>query len=212
MYGLLTIVMLSVSAPVEYTTLPPQPPGYIDKWLHLLKRHMAHQIITAGPDAPCNISGKLFPHLGILREEAMRMELIDDNEPIMMNFEYAMNELRLLRQRYEILHDAPLASDSQRFPSAIVATEQRQLATEYYAYLSSRVIRNSDELKQIIRLQHEATRLMLIWDKVSLTSPSYYISVRRSALRDLYRELGPAAYYKGTVPLAIPIYNFVDAN
>ncbi len=55
----------------------------------------------------------------------------------------------------------------------------------------------------------ETDRLYQVWDKVrDARCDYYYVTVRRTALKDLRALIGDQAYYAGDLPPCVPLWRF----
>jgi hypothetical protein len=118
-------------------------------------------------------------------------------------------DLKMLRKRYDDLHDAPPFEDHVRFPDKDLITDLQSFNKQYRAYVEIYAAidpRCAYDCQQIIE---ETDRLYEIWDKVRDASmPAYYLTVRRGALKDLRTMIGDKNYYAGNLPPCVPIWRF----
>jgi hypothetical protein len=168
-------------------------------------------LLMTPPDKelPANLD---LSHLGpAIQQLALAWELLDSREVsyMLVRRECFADDLRVLRQRYVELADAPLLHDAVWLPS-------RETISDLLAF--NRAYRRQMELRQgveIVRQEeyqvilNETDQLYYIWDAVrDARSEYYYISVRRGALKKLRTAIGEEAYYGGKLPPHVPLWRF----
>ncbi|MER3416251.1 MAG: hypothetical protein C4297_08595 [Gemmataceae bacterium] len=153
-----------------------------------------------------------FPVLRfVLTSLALDWEILDPRETryILARPEDLASDLKLLRDRYQDLKDAPPLVDCLRFPDRSTINE---------LLVHNRAYRNSTEARQPIELTHradilsaqrEADLLYQIWDTArDARCEYYYITVRRQALKRLRELIGQEAYLKGELPPHVPLWRY----
>lgn len=174
---------------------------------------LALALLTAPPDgvdsaAPIEMSERLRPTLQAL---AVQLEILDPREVryILSRQEDCTADINLLRRRYHDLVDAPLLSDSLRFPD-------RESVNELLSF--NRSYRQHIDMRQTVELAHwwehqatlqETEQLYQVWDTVrDARCEYYYVTVRRQALKRLRELIGMDAYYGGRLPPFVPVWRF----
>lgn len=147
----------------------------------------------------------------VMQRLALQWEILDPQELpyLLVRPEDFFSDLNLLRRRYEELADAPPLSDAQRFPAIETITEY---LTRNRAFKQTLEIRSSCDLHKSWEARatiQETDHLYQIWDSVRDARCEYfYISVRRQALKRVRDTVGPATYYAGKLPPAVPLWRF----
>lgn len=163
---------------------------------------------TADPPPPVPEMVTVRPTLQAL---AVSWELIDPREVHcwLAPSEDFEADLKLLRRRYHDLVDAPPLADCVRFPDHELVSELLSFNRNYRQHLDDRRsfdIANSWDLHEALR---ETDWLYEVWDTVrDARCESYYVTVRRRALKKLRETVGPASYYAGNLPPHVPIWCF----
>ena len=153
-----------------------------------------------------------FPVLRfVLSSLALDWEILDPRETryILARPEDLAGDLKLLRERYRELKDAPPLVDCLRFPDRWTVNE---------LLMHNRTYRKSIETRQLIELTdhagllsalQEADVLYEIWDTVrDARCEYYYVSWRRLSLKRLRELIGLEAYLKGELPPHVPIWRY----
>lgn len=111
------------------------------------------------------------------------------------------NEINYCRRFAQLLHDAPPLADAGRLPGG--AQESIWLADRFCCYLEDRPQVQSDAVRRALK---RTCWCRLVWQQIyAAKEPSAAWSSRRNALKELRQMVGPAAYYTGQWPTAIPM-------
>lgn len=143
----------------------------------------------------------------LLRSFAGHLDILDEREE--RSFFNAPqtydSDLRILRERYAELRDAPSLCDASRFPDVDSCIEARCFNEAYRRWLEQR--RELTHEEWIDEALEETARLWRAWDTLADAQKDYlYLSVRRKALKDLREQLGPVMYYAGCMPPGVPAW------
>lgn len=177
---------------------------------------LALALLTTPPEAGAAPAVEMYlPLRPAIQAVAVQLEILDPREVryILARPEDFQADLNLLRRRYRELADAPLVSDSLRFPHREAINEMLSFNRAYRQYIDSR---QSVELPHW--WEHQATlqeteQLYQIWDTVrDSRCEYYYVTVRRQALKRLREQLGEHAYYSGQLPPYVPVWRFQVMN
>lgn len=165
-------------------------------------------LLTAAPDYPAQEN--LGIPLRYLQSAAVALELLDTRECkyTFTNERELATDLRLIRRRYEELHDAPPLCDAIRFPDAAFCNEIISFNRAYRAWLCERqyLSPGNDWIADAIL---ECDNLYLTWDTIrDLRCEGYYTATRRGAIKRLRDRIGPLDYYGGVLPPAVPVWRF----
>jgi hypothetical protein len=171
-----------------------------------------HVLALAVLIAPAGPPGEAFAapeHACVWRtvqETALSLELLDPREARYVlarpgDFEA---DVPLLRRRNVDLRAAPPLTDAWRFPPADVAHRHLAFNRTFHRDLTLRRDAMGGHFGLDAALA-ENDRLYKVWDAVrDANSEFYYVSVRRQALAQLRRLIGPDAYHKAELPPPIP--------
>ncbi len=159
--------------------------------------------------------GENLDHLKSVRPAlsslAVHWEVLDPRE-----VKYVLNrdddlalDLKLLRQRWSDLQDAPPLDDCMRFPEKWLISELLSFNRAYRQSLEHRCsleLVHGWELREVLS---EVDRLYQVWDMARDARCEYfYVSVRRGALKRLRDSVGDEAYYSGRLPSHVPVNRF----
>ena len=159
--------------------------------------------IMTGVEAPCPREA--------LYAVASELELLDERELKLWGKPWTgfeANELKILHERYEKLHDAPPACDAVRFPPRDICTEIIAWNNTYICYLQDRMklFPADDWIDDAIA---DSERIIAVYDLVRDCKCDYfYITARREALAELRNIIGSWDYYSGTLPPVVPVWHF----
>jgi hypothetical protein len=178
---------------------------------------LAVAVLTAAPttaDRP--VPAPELAHLRpVLRSLALSWELLDPREKghVFAREQDFDGDLDFVRQRQHNLADAPPLADCLRFPDHQSASARLAFNRAYRQHLRLREQIGGpwpDEVREAIR---ETDQLYQAWDAVhDARCESYYVSVRRQALRALREAIGFEAYLCGTMPPHVPFWRFTRAD
>ena len=174
---------------------------------------MAAVLLAAPPDAPAPaVSPALFAYLQpALRALALETEVLDPREvrSVLVRAEDLPADLKLLRRRTHDLAGAPMLDDSLRFPEQVAVSDMLAFNRAYRQNVEKRLaagVMNPAELSQALE---ETDQLYKVWNNVrDARCDSYYVTVRRHALKRLRELVGPQAYFCGRLPPHVPIWRF----
>lgn len=155
--------------------------------------------------------------MGPVKQLALALELLDPREAKYWPMEEVSweEDLRLLRQRYQDLRNAPYSADALRFPDPGLCRKLLSLNREYRRYLEQRqaLLGNTQSGEWVQEAIEETDCLYQIWEQVRDSQQDYfYVTVRRKALQNLRDMIGPAAYYGGFLPSHVPTWRFRRAD
>jgi hypothetical protein len=125
-------------------------------------------------------------------EVAVEMELMDPREVryFFQKPEDFPSEMRTINARHHDLKDAPLVSDSYRFPDRNLINELIKFNRAYNKHLDEYAAWNLDRAHLARQVQKENTAMYQAWDAMrDGKCEFYYITVRRQALKKLRHML-----------------------
>jgi hypothetical protein len=174
---------------------------------------LAMVLLTAPPDDPGPaVAPRLFAYLQpALQSLALRWEILDPREvrTVLVRANDLPADLKMLRRRYHDLIDAPLVDDALRFPEPAVIGELLAFNRSYRQHLEARLsagVMNTTELSKALE---ETDRLYKVWSSLrDAHCDSYYVTLRRHALKQLRELVGVEAYFCGTLPPHVPVWRF----
>lgn len=150
------------------------------------------------------------------QDVALQWELLDPREKTMCMAcrENFISDLKLLQRRMEDMADAPLLRDRLRlFPPYDIAVSRIRLNLAYQFWLREKVANEPLRRKLYEQVQEENKKLYFLWGDVrDAACDSFYVSVRRIALKHLKKELGAEAYYNGCLPPPVPVWYFIPMD
>jgi hypothetical protein len=146
-----------------------------------------------------------------LQAVALSWELMDQREVryVLTRPEDFGADLKLLQRRYHDLHDAPPLDDCMRFPDRTLVNELLSFNRAYRQHLEGRQALGATSSWDLNEAVRETDQLYEVWDTVrDARCDSYYVTVRRQALKKLREAVGTEAYYSGTLPPHVPVWRF----
>lgn len=183
----------------------------MNSWATLL----AASLLITPPNIPESISKEDWPAIQeAIQSLAIEWEIMDPKEQryIFARFDDFQSDLDILRERYQLLKDAPKLSDHHRFMASEVTKEYLAFNRAYFRFLSQMKDMNTDRpdiVRNIRESLCETESLYKIWDSLKdAKCEYYYIIVRRTALKTLRDKLGNEAYNKGEMPPFVPLWRF----
>jgi hypothetical protein len=120
-------------------------------------------------------------------------------------------DIQLIRLRNRCLHNAPRICEVLNLPSRETAAAFRNFNREFRNRLAERVKSNqggwqNDELTIVLG---EADQQFAVWSAIyEARSDSYYLTVKREALKKLRILIGDEAYYSHNFPPCVPYWRF----
>jgi hypothetical protein len=121
-----------------------------------------------------------------LQAVALQWEILDSREVryVLTRPEEFASDLKLLRQRYRDLAQAPPLRDSTRFPPRSVVSDWLAFNRAYREHLETRQsvdLAHGRDLREVIQ---ETDCLFQVWDTIrDVQCEGYYVTVRRQALK-----------------------------
>lgn len=146
-----------------------------------------------------------------LQNVALQWEILDPREVryVLTRPEDFAWDLKLLRQRYRDLAQAPPLRDSMRFPPRSVVSDWLAFNRAYREHLETRQSVDQAHWWELREIIQETDCLFQVWDTVrDAQCDSYYVTVRRQALKRLRETLGPQGYYSASLPPHVPVWRF----
>jgi len=146
-----------------------------------------------------------------LQALALSWELMDPREVryVLVRSEDFDADLKLLRRRHQDLADAPPLADCVRFPDRELVGDLLSFNRNYRQHLDGRQAFDTAYSWDLHEALQETDRLYEVWDTVrDARCESYYVTVRRQALKKLRDTVGPASYYAGNLPPHVPVWRF----
>ena len=178
---------------------------------------MAVTLLTA-PDDPLDLA-QPPPSYDLIRpalqQLAVQWEVLDPREVryVLARAEDFPADLKMLRNRYQNLADAPPLSEAARFPDRAMVNELLTFNRTYRQYLTVRQpvdLVHGDELRIAL---NETDHLYQVWDSVrDARCNYYYVTVRRQALKTLREMIGTEAFYRGELPPHVPVWRFPEID
>lgn len=137
-------------------------------------------------------------------KEAPWLLAIGDNAPDSFKWGLARS-----RERWADLKDAPRVSEGWVFPPQNDLAERMSFNRRYREHIDIQIYvkpHKADEFREILV---EVDRLYYILDDACETQFSYfYVNAKRAALKRLKEKIGPAMFYAGELPPAVPVWRF----
>jgi hypothetical protein len=176
---------------------------------------VALAILTAPPTTSTstnpediNVIATLSP---VLQQVAIEFEILDPREAkyLFDRREDYLSTLKVLRQRYQNLADAPRVKDSYRFPDRGAVNQLRSFNRAFRQSLAARLAVESGRESMLREAMQETDRLFQIWDELHhAKNDNYYVTIRRESLKRLRDLVGKESYYAGVMPPCVPIWRF----
>lgn len=173
-------------------------------------------LLTAHPDAELPCWAKDENVIPACQTLALNMELMDKREvTYCFNLQLDVDpDVRLIRRRFRDLHGAPFACDAEQFPSREHCNQVLSLNRQYRAWLEGQqTIHGRHQQYEINPAIAETDELYDVWDTLrDARCDSYYITVRREALKKLKNRLGTEMYYQRMMPPWVPVWRFTPID
>lgn len=150
---------------------------------------------------------------GAISKIAIQQELMDPREisHIMARGPEFEVDLKLLRERYKDLKDAPSIADAELLPHMDALTEGVAFNHRYIEYMSQKrdmEIWRSHLYDVVIQ---EARILEYIYNLAKDgRAKHYYVTVRRRAMKSLVEKIGYTNFYRGNFPPCAPTWRFTQ--
>lgn len=144
---------------------------------------------------------------------SLELELIDPKEApwfLMVtgddDFKWGLDRSR---GRWVELKDAPRISEAKLFPSQSELTPLMAFNRQYRDYIDIQIYVKPHKADEFRERLIEIDRIYYTFDTACDTQMAYfYINVKRAALKRLKEKLGPAMFYAGELPPAVPVWQF----
>lgn len=151
--------------------------------------------------------------LPLLRAGAIDAELVDPQEKLLTNPEWAAIEINQLLERARDLADAPKTLDCRRFPDPVFAADQMEFNREYRKWLTGQLGWRNWETPEIEGAIKVTDWLWHVWDFArDAARTNYPVTLRRQWLRSLREMVGPEDYAAGILPPAVPVWRFAEVR
>ena len=150
--------------------------------------------------------------LELTRKVAEKLEIYDRKEEyytlFRLTFQFKM-DIETIRERYQIIKDAPFISDSYRFPNYNSITFYLTFNRDYYKEIAKTLTFPWENWKEVTL--EETLRLYDIWFQIrECVNERRTIFFRRKALKETKELLGENNYYHGIFPPPVPIWRFKE--
>lgn len=146
-----------------------------------------------------------------LQFAAIGLEVMDvrETEHIFRRGYFTVCDLRVMRDRYERLADAPRSHDSNMFLNAALLNELLASNRTYYQQQEAQLQVEVLHKASFVASMEEADELYrILFYAKSACDRDYNISTRRQALKDLREKIGYRDFYAGVLPPHLPIWRF----
>ncbi|MBM4072327.1 MAG: hypothetical protein FJ271_25875 [Planctomycetes bacterium] len=144
-----------------------------------------------------------------VRLVAIHLEILDRKEAkyILADARHFAADLRLLGGRCHDLADAPRLAECQRLPALQMAQDFLAVNRSFQQSLESRLPLDPLHADDVRTVLQENEKLYQVWEAVRVAQNEiYYITVRRSALKELRDLIGAHDYYSGLLPPNVPMW------
>jgi hypothetical protein len=133
-------------------------------------------LLTAPPADPVPaIDPADWPALrAALFSQAVEWEILDPREDRLVRLEEFTLDIKMLRQRYADLRDAPPIRDALRFPHRHQIAEMLRFNRAYRQHLDARQIVDRDRVEFLKDAVREADELYELWELVREASSEVY--------------------------------------
>lgn len=140
-------------------------------------------------------------------------EIIDikESDCIMRRLVDWTEELDTIKRRYQNLKDAPKLIECNKLPEKTILRDMISFNRSYRHEMQKRADADMIEGELYRTIVRETDLLFNIYDKMEdARSEYFYVSVRRQALKDLRKLVGPENYYLNEWPCHVPIWRFIQ--
>ncbi len=163
---------------------------------------------TPEPPIPAN---QWLAMQSAIHQVAIEWQIMDEREKrhLVVRPNDFLDDLELLRRRYQELLDAPMLSDCGRFPNRSDITQSLTFNRKFAQHLENQRSLQRDRSGLYERALSDTKHLYQVYDAVrDAQCDFYYVTVRRAALKKLRELVGREAYYAGQLPPAVPVWHF----
>jgi hypothetical protein len=173
-----------------------------------------------GVDYPTPTADRWPDIQAAVHKAGVDLEVLDPREIRYMfsRVEDFQGDLRILRNRYEELKDAPPVASSERFPDSDTINEAIRFNRAHRKWLEGRTIWEADRAELYKTATDETDRLYRAWDACrEARGECYYVTLRRQGLARLKSYLdkmeeeglvGNNAWLNGDMPPCVPVWRF----
>jgi hypothetical protein len=178
---------------------------------------LAMLLLTAPPDKfeipnQPDLHQTLGPSLTAL---CLEWELLDPRETNLFftSSDNFATDLEQLRDRYRNLHNAPPASDGDRFPDSELVNDMLTFNRNYRDSVNDRLHIDMVHIDELNTILVETDQLHQVYDTLCQARTAYHlVSYRRQALAQLRDLVGVEAYYTGQLPPHVPLWRIPEAR
>jgi hypothetical protein len=144
-----------------------------------------------------------------LRTLVLRWEIMDrrEKDDLLANPQNFAADLKLLRERFAELHDAPAVAEATRFPCKDVVSDLLAGNRAYRQELATRLEVDTIHCEELRAALLETDQLYQVWDAIRDARSEYcFVFVRRQALKRVREMIGDQAFFTGELPPYVPIW------
>ena len=160
------------------------------------------------PGAEAGVYAALAP---TLRGLALHWQILDARElgRLLNDAKDFPQDLKVLQERMQRLYCAPLLEERGRFVPLKLVEQLTAHNRAYRKELEDRLALDTLHAEELRAAIAETEELFRIWDTLrDALTEHYYIDYQRQALDRLRQQIGLAAFYRGDMPPALPIWRF----
>jgi hypothetical protein len=170
-------------------------------------------VLLASPDTePAHVSAAVYSELTpALQALALEWQILDAREigRFLIEPKEFAHDLKVLQERCQRLYNAPRLEERGRFLPLKLIDQLISHNRAYRKELEDRLALDSLHAEDLRGAIDEADQLFRIWDTLrDALTEHYYVDYQRQALDRLRDQLGLAAFYRGDMPPALPIWRF----
>jgi hypothetical protein len=174
---------------------------------------LASVLLSSSPDEmpPGDLAAWHVELAPSLRRLALEWQLVDARElgRILADAKQFPKDLQVLQERRTRLHNAPFLEERERFPPLKLVEQLISHNRAYRKELEDRLAIDPLHAEELRTAIDEAEHLFRIWETLrDALTEHYYVDFQRQALDRLRGQLGMAAFYRGDMPPALPIWRF----
>lgn len=171
-------------------------------------------LLVGDPDSAHEVDSEIFHQVNFaMKDIAVKWEILDERERnhVLCHPRDFHNDLELLRQRNKDLHDAPSFQDTIRFPDSATIGDCLSFNRAYRQQINAMIPGMPSKFWEYNAILREVDDLYQIWEYLSDVQCShYYVTVRRTALKNLRERIGYDDYYSGKLPPWVPLWRFQE--